>query len=104
MCIRDSAYPAVPNAGGSAGVKPFAAVSFLEGLTDKLGTKVNVLWNAGLPDRRKIAGGTEFITEAGGGEAGVKMEVFPNKDLSGAPSATRISRHINCLLYTSRCV
>jgi beta-glucosidase len=93
--IGPNAYPAVPNAGGSAGVKPFAAVSFLEGLTDKLGTKVNVLWNAGLPDRRKIAGGTEFITEAGGGEAGVKMEVFPNKDLSGAPSATRISRHIN---------
>ncbi len=93
--IGPNAYPAVSNAGGSAGVKPFAAVSFLEGLTDRLGAKANVLWNAGLPDRRRIANSAEFTTEAGGGEAGLKMEIFPNQDLSGAPSETRISRHIN---------
>jgi len=93
--IGPNAHPAVPVAGGSAGVKPFTAVSFLEGLTDKLATKVNVLWNAGLPDRRQIARNTEFTTEAAGGEAGLKMEVFPNRDLSGAPSETRIVRHIN---------
>ena len=93
--IGPNAHPAVPTAGGSAGVKPFAAVSFLEGLTNKLGTKANVLWNAGLPDRRQIAGSTEFTTEAAGGEPGLKLEIFHNKDLSGAPSETRISRHIN---------
>ncbi|MGB7759612.1 MAG: glycoside hydrolase family 3 C-terminal domain-containing protein, partial [Bryobacteraceae bacterium] len=92
--IGPNAYPAVPNAGGSAGVKPFAAVSFLEGLTGKLGARANVLWNAGLPDRRQIARGTEFTTEAAGGEPGLKLETFPNKDLSGAPSETRIVRHI----------
>ncbi|MFZ1144435.1 MAG: glycoside hydrolase family 3 C-terminal domain-containing protein [Bryobacteraceae bacterium] len=93
--IGPGAYPAVPNAGGSAGVKPFAAVSFLEGLTDKLGARANVLWNPGLPDRGRIANSTEFTTEAGGGEAGLKMEIFANQDLSGAPSETRIARHIN---------
>jgi beta-glucosidase len=93
--IGPNAYPAVPNGGGSAGVRPFAAVSFLEGLTDRLGTKVNVLWNAGLPDRRQIAGSTDFTTEAGGGEAGLKMEIFPNKDLSGPAVKTLVTRHIN---------
>jgi beta-glucosidase len=93
--IGPNAYPAVPVAGGSAGVKPFAAVSFLEGLTNKLGSKVNVLWNAGLPDRKQIARNTEFTTEAGGGEAGLQMEIFPNQDLSGAPSETRVVRNIN---------
>ena len=93
--IGPNAYPPVPNAGGSGGVKPFAAVSLLEGLTDKLGTNANVLWNAGLPDRRRIAASTEFTTEAGGADAGLKMEIFPNQDLSGAPSKTSITRHIN---------
>ena len=93
--IGPNAYPAVPNAGGSAAVRPFAAVSLLEGLTGKLGSKVNVLWNSGLPERKQIAADTEFSTEAVGGEAGLKMEVFPNGDLSGAPVETGIVHHIN---------
>jgi beta-glucosidase len=93
--IGPNAYPAVPNAGGSAAVKPFGAVSLLEGLTDKLASKAIVLWNTGLPERKQLAAETEFSTEAAGGEAGLKMEVFPNGDLSGAPVETGIVLHIN---------
>ena len=93
--IGPNAYPAVPNAGGSGAVKPFAAVSLLEGLTDKLGSKATVLWNAALPERKQLAAETEFSTEAAGGEAGLKMEVFSNGDLSGAPVETGIVLHIN---------
>ena len=93
--IGPNGYPAVPNAGGSAAVKPFGAVSLLEGLTDKLASKATVLWNAGLPERKQLAAGTEFTTEATGGEVGLKMEVFSNGDLSGAPVETGIVLHIN---------
>jgi beta-glucosidase len=93
--IGPNAFPAVPNAGGSAAVKPFGAVSLLEGLTDKLRSKATVLWSAALPERKQLAARTEFTTEATGGEAGLKMEVFSNGDLSGAPVETGIALHIN---------
>ncbi len=38
LVVGPDAYPAVPVGGGSAGVKPFAAVSFMEGLSNYLGT------------------------------------------------------------------
>jgi beta-glucosidase len=37
--IGPDAYPAVPVGGGSAGVRPFAAVSFLEGIANELGLR-----------------------------------------------------------------
>ena len=36
----------------------------LEALTDKLGAKATVLWNAALPERKQLAAETEFSTEA----------------------------------------
>src|SRR2546430_15192671 len=41
--IGPDAYPAVPDGGGSARVQPFAAVSFLEGISNLLGSNTKVL-------------------------------------------------------------
>src|SRR5438477_3980293 len=41
--IGPDAYPAVPDGGGSARVMPFTAVSFLEGISNFLGSNVTVL-------------------------------------------------------------
>src|SRR6202166_807249 len=41
--IGPNAYPAVIGGGGSAETKPFNAVSYLEGISNRLGTKVKVL-------------------------------------------------------------
>ncbi len=93
--IGPNAWPAVPNAGGSASVKPYAAVSFLEGIGNALGSGGNVYHHRGVPTRSRLAASTNFSTAAAGGEPGLKVEVFDNADLSGAPAATRIDRHIN---------
>src|SRR5262249_19148940 len=45
--IGPDAYPAVPDGGGSARVQPFAAVSFLEGLSNYLGTATPVYYDRG---------------------------------------------------------
>ncbi len=92
--IGPNAYPAVLHGGGSVTVVPFASTSLLEGLTDELGTKVNVHYARGLLDLKRVAAATSFSIEANGGQRGLKVEVFNNLDLSGAPT-TRIDRAIN---------
>lgn len=92
--IGPNAYPAVLHGGGSVTVVPFASTSLLEGLTDELGTKVNVHYARGLLDLKRVAAATSFSTEANGGQRGLKVEVFNNLDLSGAPTR-RIDRAIS---------
>jgi len=43
--IGPNAYPAVPDGGGSARVQPFAAVSFLEGISNYLGSSVKTYYS-----------------------------------------------------------
>jgi beta-glucosidase len=92
--IGPAAYPAVPVGGGSARVEPFAATSLLQGISDRLGTAASVSYARGLPTLDELAGATSF-TITPGGERGLKVEVFPNLDLSGAPAATRTDRNLN---------
>jgi beta-glucosidase len=90
--IGPGAYPAVPVGGGSARVQPFTAVSFLEGLSSVIDESADVHYHPGVPTLAEIARATEFETD---GEPGLKVEFFDNADLSGAPVATRIDRHVN---------
>src|SRR4029450_4495605 len=46
--IGPNAFPATPTAGGSGKVPSFNPVSFLTGVSDKLGSRVNVTYLAGL--------------------------------------------------------
>ncbi len=88
--IGPDAYPAQPVGGGSGEVRPFAAVSFLEGIADYLGAGAKVYYAAGVPTLAEMAGQTQFTTDATGTQAGLKAEFFNNIDLSGKPGTERI--------------
>jgi len=92
--IGPLAHPAVPVGGGSARVEPFTAVSFLEGLSLPGQTGLNTYYHRGLPTLDDLVRATEFSTEAAGGEAGLRAEVFDNPDLAGTPVATRVDRRL----------
>jgi len=47
--IGPDAYPAPVVGGGSAGVRPFGAVSYLEGIADYLGSGATVYYDRGIP-------------------------------------------------------
>jgi beta-glucosidase len=91
--IGPDAYPAVPGGGGSSEAKPFNAVSYLEGISNRLGTKARVLYAVDMPPLNEVFENSEFVT-APGGEAGLKGEYFNNQELQGAPVLTRTDQHV----------
>jgi beta-glucosidase len=93
--IGPDAYPAVPVGGGSARVEPFAAVSFLGGLGNYLGTTVPTYYSRGVPTLSEMAQATNFVTTATDGQKGLRAEYFKDADLTGAPVLTRTESHIN---------
>lgn len=93
--IGPDAYPAEPVGGGSAQVRPFNAISFLEGLANYLGGGAEVAYKSGLPTLADVARGTVFATEASGGVRGVRAEYFASSDLSGNPVRTGVDTDIN---------
>jgi len=64
--IGPASYPAVPMGGGSGRVEPFAAVSFMEGLSNALGTSANVYHHRGLPTLGEWAEATKFVNRWSG--------------------------------------
>jgi beta-glucosidase len=92
--IGPDAYPAVPGGGGSSETKPFNAVSFLEGISNRLGTKAKVLYAVDKPDLDEVFENSEFVT-APGGESGLKGEYFANEELRGSPAMVRTDKHIH---------
>lgn len=92
--VGPDAYPAVVSGGGSAESKPFNAVSFLEGISNRLGTKVNVLYAVDVPDLNEVFEHSEFVTTPGG-EPGLKGEYFGNQELRGPPALVRTDRKVH---------
>ena len=92
--IGPDAYPAVISGGGSAQAKPFNAVSYLEGISNRLGTKVRVLYDVDVPVLDPLFENSAFVT-APGGESGLKGEYFDNEDLKGTPVLVRTDRHVH---------
>ncbi len=93
--IGPDAYPSQPGGGGSAEAKPFAPVSYLQGLVDELGANTKVYYTRGLPALDEVSKATKFTTSATDGKPGVKEEFFNNKELRGAPSEVRTDKYIN---------
>jgi beta-glucosidase len=93
--IGPDAYPAVPVGGGSAGVRPFAAVSFLEGISSELGPSVHTYYRRGIPEFNELAEATTFSTEASGGSSGLAAEYYSNPNLEGDPILRRNDSHID---------
>ena len=92
--IGPDAYPSVPGGGGSSETKPFSAVSFLVGISNRLGTKGRVLYAVDKPPLEEVFDNSEFVT-APGGESGLKGEYFSNDQLNGSPALTRTDKHVH---------
>ena len=93
--IGPDAYPAEPVGGGSAGVKPFVAVSYLEGIEKYLGDDVKVYYQRGIPTLSDMARHTNFSMDAENQQSGLKFELFKNTDLEGAPAEERTDQHVD---------
>ena len=92
--IGPDAYPAVPVGGGSARVQPFAAISFLEGISNHPGVGTPT-YHRGLPTLAEMAQATNLSTAVTNGKDGVIAEYFSNPDLQGSPAATRTETRID---------
>jgi beta-glucosidase len=95
LVIGPDAYPGAPVGGGSAGVAPFHNVSIVEGIGAYMGQGATVFYDRGLPTLKFLASMTNFVTEAQNGKAGLTVEYFNNKDLSGTPTKTATVHNIN---------
>jgi beta-glucosidase len=95
LVVGPDAYPAVPVGGGSAAVQPFAAVSFLEGLSNTLGPGVKVLYDRGIPTLGEMADATDFTNAATNGKPGLTAEYFRSEEMQGQPVVTRNEAHVN---------
>jgi beta-glucosidase len=93
--IGPDACPAVPVAGGSAGVRPFHGVSFLEGIANELGAAVTTYYDRGIPELSELAQRTDFSTAASSGTSSVLADYFSNENLEGHPIERRTELHIN---------
>ena len=93
--IGPDAYPAVPVGGGSAGVRPFKANSFLEGIGYELGAGIPTYYDRGIPELSDLAQHTDFSTSISGGEAGLLAEYFTDENLQGDPVVRHNDQHIN---------
>ena len=88
LVVGPDTYPGVAVGGGSAGVVPFHLESAYEGIQRIAGTGVKVLYDPGLPSLSHLAGETKMRTALAGGQEGVTLETFSNKDLAGAAAHT----------------
>jgi beta-glucosidase len=93
--IGPGAYPAVPVGGGSAGVRPFAAAGFLEGIANELGPAAHTYYARGIPELNELAQNTNFSTTESGGQAGLLADYFSNEKLEGEPILHRNDPHVN---------
>lgn len=97
--IGPDAYPPEASAGGSAHVTPFAAVSYLQGLSDAFAPHVKVYWSRGVKNLESIFGagffGSSFSTDEQGKHPGLKQEEFDGGVFTGEPFTTRTVLHVN---------
>jgi len=94
--IGPDAYPGQPVGGGSAGVHPFQAVSFLEGIANSAGENVRITYSPGIPTLSEMADATDFVTDnSANAGAGLRAERFLSDDLSGKAAEVVHDAHVN---------
>jgi beta-glucosidase len=91
--VGPAAFPADIGGGGSSQTKPFNSVSYLEGISNYLGTNVKVLYATDVPPLEEVFANSDFVTTLNG-ESGLKGEYFNNEDLQGTPVLVRTDNHI----------
>ncbi|MDE3110396.1 MAG: glycoside hydrolase family 3 C-terminal domain-containing protein [Acidobacteriota bacterium] len=76
-------------------MRPFSAVSFLEGIANGLGTSVRTLYDRGIPSLGELAAKTNFSIQSSGGEPGMQADYFAGGELTGDPVMRRVELHID---------
>lgn len=102
--IGPDAYPPHASGGGSAHVTPFAAISYMQGLSDAVWPHVKVYWSSGVKSLSSIFGdggysGSSFSCDEQGKHPGLMQEEFAGPDFSGKPFNARIVLHVDPFLH-----
>ena len=95
LVVGPDSYPAQPVGGGSGAAIPYSSISIVEGIAQLLGDSAVVYYEPGLPSLQELVSATNFLTERGGGQPGLKLEHFENGDLFGKPASVEVVRHVN---------
>lgn len=95
LVVGPDAFPAVPVGGGSAEVKPFNSVSYLEGLSAYLSPGIKVLYSQGIPTLSQMARSTQFTVVPVNGKPGIVAEFFDNEDLQGTPIRNVVEKYVD---------
>ena len=95
LVVGPDAFPGIPVGGGSAQVKPFNTVSYLEGLSAYLAPGVKVYYSQGIPTLSQLARSTQFFTAPSGGERGLSAEYFSADNMQGSPAQTTVEKYID---------
>lgn len=96
--IGPNAKEAIIGGGGSSNVDPFYSVSILDGLKNKLGEDIEVIYERGLFKEKLIQPiGSSNLSppKAKAGEEGLLGEYFNNPTFEGKPVISRIDKQIN---------
>jgi len=92
--VGSQCLSAVPVGGGSAGVEPFHAISYLEGIGDFLGVNGKVLYSRGIISSEEACERTRFTVDEKGTAPGLRGEYFTNPDFAGIPEV-RTDAHVD---------
>ncbi len=101
LVIGPEAHPAVTGGGGSSRVRPFRAVSVLEGLTEVAGNRVKIYYAKGIEEDPTSLFTSSVFSSGKNGERGLQGEYFASPALEGSPSFTRTDPVINFRWTTS---
>lgn len=102
--IGPDAYPPHASGGGSAHVTPFAAISYMQGLSDAFWPHVKVYWSSGVKSLSSIFGEggysrSSFSTDDQGKHPGLTQEEYPGASVTGQPFSTRTVLHVDPFLH-----
>jgi len=85
----------VVSGGGSSRVDSHHWVTPLEGLQEKLGDEIKIMYEQGYDNRvNPIVVPEEYLSTTGEEEQGLKTTMFNNLELSGEPAKTRIDSRV----------
>lgn len=91
--IGPNASRAVTGGGGSSRVKPFSAISFVDGIRSNAGN-LTVEYAPGIQLVTDSFNSTAFSIAADGTVPGLKAEFFNNMELKGEPAVVRTDVHV----------
>jgi beta-glucosidase len=80
--------------GGSSQTEPFHWTTPFKGFK-AIAKDVHVSYTMGIPSLNNLSEKSVFYTEPGSSAIGLKAEYYNNKELSGAPKATKIDRTVD---------